>query len=97
MSAQAERTILDTRGDHPGLVHIFAAMEPCAAFMPWHNRATGKTTPRYKDGTRLHYHLYLIDEAFGLCYPQVSTWAPFRLQFYCNGHNSASRAAPSSR
>ncbi len=41
------RAILDTRGDHPGLVHIFAAMEPCAAFTPWHDKATGKTTLRY--------------------------------------------------
>ncbi len=24
---------------------------------------------------------------FGLCYLRVPTWCPFRLQFYCNGHN----------
>ncbi len=81
------RAILDARGDHPGLVHIFAAMEPCAAFTPWHDKATGKTTLRYKDGKCLHYYVYLIDEEFGLCYLRVPTWAPFRLQFYCNGHN----------
>jgi len=81
------RAILDARGDQPGLVHIFAAMEPCAAFTPWHDKATGKTTLRYKDGKCLHYYFYLIDEEFGLCYLRVPTWAPFRLQFYCNGHN----------
>jgi len=80
------RAILDTRGAHPGLVHIFAAMEPCAAFTPWHDKATGKTTLRDKDGTCLHYYFYVIDEEFGLCYLRVPTWAPFRLQFYCNGH-----------
>src|SRR5436305_10808194 len=26
------RALLDRRGEQPGLVHIFAAMEPCAAF-----------------------------------------------------------------
>lgn len=81
------RAILDQRGEQPGLVHIFAAMEPCAAFTPWHDKATGKTTLRYKDGKCLHYYFYLMDSVFGLCYVRVPTWAPFRLQFYCNGHN----------
>ncbi len=80
------RAIRARRGDHPGLIHIFAAMEPCAAFAPWHDKATGKTTLRYKDGKCLHYYVYLIDEEFGLCYLRVPTWAPFRLQLYCNGH-----------
>ena len=34
-----------------------------------------------------HYYFYFIDVEFGLCYLRVPTWAPFRLQFYCNGHN----------
>ena len=81
------RALLAQRGDQPGLVHIFAAMEPCAAFTPWHDKATGKTTLRYKDGKCLHYYFYVLDAEFGLCYLRVPTWAPFRLQFYCNGHN----------
>jgi hypothetical protein len=81
------RAILDRRGEQPGLVHIFAAMEPCAAFAPWHDKASGKTSLRYRDGKCLHYYFYFIDEVFGLCYLRVPTRAPFRLQFYCNGHN----------
>ena len=27
-----------------------------------------------------------MDAEFGLCYLRIPTWAPFRLQFYCNGH-----------
>jgi hypothetical protein len=81
------RALLAQRGDHPGLVHIFAAMEPCAAFTPWHDKATGRTSLRYKDGKCLHYYFYVIDAEFGLCYLRVPTWAPFRLQFYCNGHH----------
>jgi hypothetical protein len=69
------------------LVHIFSAMEPCPAFTPWHDKARGTTTLRYKDGKCLHYYFYLIDPEFGLCYLRVPTWAPFRLQFYCNGHH----------
>jgi len=81
------RTILQQRGNEPGLVHIFSAMEPCPAFTPWYDKASGKTTLRYKDGKCLHYYFYFIDPEFGLCYLRVPTWAPFRLQFYCNGHN----------
>jgi hypothetical protein len=81
------RALLQQRGDHPGLVHIFSAMEPCPAFTPWHDKVRGTTTLRYKDGKCLHYYFYFMDEEFGLCYLRVPTWAPFRLQFYCNGHH----------
>src|SRR5437899_1987777 len=81
------RAIVEKRGEQPGLVHIFSAMEPCPAFTPWHDKASGQTTLRYKDGKCLHYYFYFLDAEFGLCYLRVPTWAPFRLQFYCNGHN----------
>jgi DNA-binding transcriptional ArsR family regulator len=81
------KDILRERGDSPGLVHIFSAMEPCASFYPWHDKTTHKTTLKHKDGKCLHYYFYFIDKDFGLCYLRVPTWAPFRLQFYCNGHN----------
>jgi len=80
------RAILDARGDQPGLAHIVAAMESRAAFTPRHDKARGKTTLRDKDGKCLHDDVYLIDEECGLCYLRVPTWAPFRLQCYCNGH-----------
>src|SRR5512144_558733 len=79
--------ILAHRGRHPGLVHIFSAMEPCPSFQPWHDKATGKTFLKYRDGKGLHYYFYFIDPMLGLCYLRVPTWAPFRLQFYFNGHN----------
>jgi hypothetical protein len=85
------QAVLAARGTAPGLVHIFSAMEPCAAFTPWHDKASGKTTLRYKDGKCLHYYFYFLDPEFGLCYLRVPTWAPFRLQFYCNGHGWLAR------
>jgi len=81
------REILKERGEHPGLVHIFSAMENCGSFEPWHDKKTGRTSLRYKEGKCIHYYFYLIHESFGLCFLRVPTWAPFRLQFYCNGHN----------
>ena len=35
--------VLKTRGTHPGLVHVFSAMESCTSYRPWHDKATGKT------------------------------------------------------
>lgn len=81
------QAILKARGAHPGLMHIFSAMEACASFYPWHDKATGHTGLRYKDGKCLHYYFYFLHPEFGLCYLRVPTWAPFRLQFYLNGHN----------
>jgi hypothetical protein len=81
------QAILAVRGEQPGLVHILSAMESCVAYEPWHDKSSGKTYVRRTNGKCLHYYFYFIDEALGLCYLRVPTWSPFRLQFYCNGHN----------
>jgi hypothetical protein len=81
------QAVLERRGTHPGLVHIFAAMEPCRAYEPWHNKATGKTYVRDCTGKCLHYYFYFMDETLGLGYLRVATWCPFEIQFYFNGHN----------
>jgi len=77
---------LAERGTEPGLVHIFSAMEPCASYRPWHDKASGHTYVKSDSGKCLHYYFYFIDPDLGLCYLRVPTWCPFRLQFYCNGH-----------
>ena len=81
------KKILRERGDHPGLVHIFSAMESCSAYRPWYDKQTGRTYVKATSSKCLHYYFYFIDEDLGLCYLRVPTWAPFRLQFYFNGHN----------
>lgn len=81
------KEVLRERGNHPGLVWIFAAMEPCAIYKPWHDKQTGRTFLRPDQGKCLHYYFYFIDEELGLCYVRVPTWLPCRLQVYCNGHN----------
>ena len=78
--------ILKQRGRHPGLVHIFSALEPCASYKPWHDKTTHKTFLKPEDAKCLHYYFYFIDAELGLCYLRVPTWCPFRLQFYFNGH-----------
>ena len=83
--------VLKRRGEHPGLVHIISAMEGCDTYKPWHDKQTHKTYPRPDSGQCLHYYFYFMDEALGLIHPRVPTWAPFRLQFYRNGHSRLAR------
>jgi hypothetical protein len=79
--------IVGERGAQPGLVHIFSAMEGCQAYTPWHDPKTGANYVKSAQKKCLHYYFYFIDAELGLCYLRVPTWSPFRLQFYCNGHN----------
>lgn len=81
------QAILAERGTHPGLVHIFSAMETCRTFEPTYDRRSGKTFLRSDSGKCLHYYFYFIDPDLGLCHLRVPTWVPFRLQFCFNGHN----------
>ena len=80
--------ILNERGIHPGLVHIFSAMEGCQAYYPWRDPETGHSHVRSTQKRCLHYYFYFIDAELGLCYLRVPTYCPFRLQFYVNGHNA---------
>jgi len=85
------KQVLAQRGDHPGLVWIFSALEPCTTYQPWFNKHSQQAYLRPDDGKCLHYYFYFIDPELGLCYLRVPTWCPFRLQFYCNGHNWLAR------
>ncbi len=79
--------ILAKRGEAPGIVCILSAMESCRCFKPGKNRSTGYLELQWKPGKCLHYYVYLMDPDYGLCYLRIPTWAPFRLQFYFNGHD----------
>jgi hypothetical protein len=83
--------VLEQRGDDPGLVHVISAMEGCDTYKPWHDKQTHRTYLRPESGQCLHYYFYFMDEVLGLIHLRVPTWAPFRLQFYCNGHSRLAR------
>jgi len=85
------KAVLEKRGEHPGVVCILSAMEPCGSYKPWHDKRSHKTYLKADDGKCLHYYIYFIDEDLGLCSLRVPTWCPFRLQFYCNGHSVLAR------
>lgn len=78
--------IIAARGDHPGVVCVLGAMERCRSFRV---RAVGERhwlQLQWDMGRCEHFYVYFMDAEFGLCYLRIPTWAPFRLQFYCNGH-----------
>jgi len=79
--------ILAHRGEHPGLVHVFSAMEQCPSYRPWYDKPSHTACLKRTSGKCLHYYFYFIDPDFGLCYVRVPTWSPFRLQVYFNGHS----------
>jgi hypothetical protein len=80
-------SIIKERGESEGLVHIFSAMELNRTYKPWHDKTSGKTYFT-KDKTKcLTYYFYFIDREFGLCFIRVPTIAPFKIDFYFNGHN----------
>jgi hypothetical protein len=83
--------VLEQRGDHPGLVHVISVTESRAAYKPWHDKRTHKTYLRPDSGKCLHYYFYCMDAELDLVYLGVPTWAPFRLQFYCNSHSWLTR------
>jgi hypothetical protein len=85
--------VLAERGDHPGLVCIITAMEVCSTYEARMDRKSHTPRPvlRRDNGKCLHFYYYFIDPEFGLCYLRISTWAPFRLQFYFNAHNWLAR------
>ncbi len=85
------KEILSKRGEHPGVVCVLSAMEPCGSYKPWHDKKTHKTYLKPDDGKCLHYYVYFIDEDLGLCSLRIPTWCPFRLQFYTNGHSYLAR------
>lgn len=81
------REVLAKRGNAPGLVHIISAVELGPQYKPHYNKEKQQAELVYRQGKCLHYYFYFIDEEIGLCFIRVSTWSPFGIQFYCNGHH----------
>jgi hypothetical protein len=79
--------IVTRRGGEAGLVHIFSALELNKTYKPWHDKTSGSTYFKSEDTKCLTYYFYFIDREFGLCFIRVPTIAPYKMDFYFNGHN----------
>jgi len=79
--------ILAARGRREGVVCILGAMERCRCFKVGKNQKSGFLQLQWSPGKCQHFYVYFVDAEFGLCHLRIPTWAPFRLQFCCNGHD----------
>lgn len=61
------QAVLRQRGNAPGLVHIFSAMEGCPSFRPWPDKTTQQTSLQRREAQGLHYYFYFSDPDLGLC------------------------------
>jgi hypothetical protein len=77
--------LLSERGDQPGLVCIFSALERCDTYRL--RKAPERWTLRPDSGKCLTYYFYFLDAQWGLGFVRLPTWAPFRMQIYVNGHS----------
>lgn len=68
-----------------GLVGILCTQETCNSFalVPAERRPRFVSRPRQQ---RVLYY-YFLDPQLGLIHVRLQTWAPFKLQVYCNGHD----------
>ena len=71
---QRIKEIISQRGNHPGLVHIFSAMESCPTFEAYYSKRNKRTTFRCTQAKCIHYYFYFIDVELGLCYLRVPTY-----------------------
>lgn len=79
--------LLEKRGRHPGVICVLGAMEGCRCYKVGKDKEKGFLRLESGPGKCQHYYIYFIDREFGLCHLRIPTWAPFRLQACCNGHD----------
>jgi hypothetical protein len=83
-----ERLVHDILRQRPifeGLVCVFCCMECCPSF----RLVRGKDRPSLVNARRQQrvLYFYFLDGALGLTYIRLTTWFPFTVQVYVNGHS----------
>jgi hypothetical protein len=77
--------ILRKRPIFEGLVCVLCCMECCPSF----KMVSGKDRPRLVNARRQQrvLYFYFLDPDLGLIYIRLTTWFPFTVQVYVNGHS----------
>ena len=70
--------ILAQRGEQPGLICIFSALERCDTYRIQKGE---RWSLRPDSGKCLHYYFYFIDPQWGLGFVRLPTWARFECRF----------------
>lgn len=84
---QRIQAILKERGQQPGLVHIFATVERGTIYEVRRCNRRGRLAIRPRQGKCKHYYFYFVDPELGLGFARLSSWCPFEMQIYRNGHH----------
>lgn len=79
------KSIIETRGNHPGLVVVLSSLEIENSFDINRNRDKQQLQIVPRQRKCLHIYYYFIDEQLGLCHFRIQTFFPFKVQFYFNG------------
>ena len=68
-----------------GLICVFCCMECCPSF----RLASGEGRPRLVNARRQQrvLYFYFLDPQLGLIHIRLTTWSPFTIQVYVNGHS----------
>jgi hypothetical protein len=68
-----------------GLIGVFCCMECCPSF----RLASGEGRPRLVNARRQQrvLYFYFLDPQLGLIHIRLTTWFPFTIQVYANGHS----------
>jgi hypothetical protein len=85
------KTILQERGEHPGLVAVLSCLEVDNSFDIYKNSKSCKLELISKMRKCLHIYFYFIDSSLGLCYFRIQTFFPFKTQIYFNGRERLAR------
>jgi hypothetical protein len=77
--------ILRQRPISEGLICVLCCMECCPSF----RLASGKDRPRLVNARRQQrvLYFYFLDPELGLIHVRLTTWFPFTVQVYVNGHS----------
>jgi hypothetical protein len=77
--------ILKRRPILEGLICVLCCMECCPSF----KLVSGKERPRLVNARRQQrvLYFYFLDPELGLIHIRLTTWFPFRVQVYVNGHS----------
>jgi len=85
------KSIINDRGDHPGLVVILSGLEVDNSFDISKNKKERKLELVARRRKCLHIYFYFIDEKLGLCHFRIQPFFPFKVQIYFNGREKLAR------
>jgi hypothetical protein len=77
--------LLRREGVEQGLICIFSCVDPCRSFELHRDRAKKQLDLVSRLRKCLHWYLYFLHPAWGLCHVRIQSWMPFTVHICING------------